>query len=102
MKDFFYMSEQVHSVWNDGKGKTRRNIVQIRGKNGIKAVETYDYQGKQLSRKEKALTAQELACIQRKEFIPGLFKDCIQPLEPTNAQKTQKKHKKTRKQRALD
>lgn len=99
MKDFFYMSEQVHSVWNDGKGKTRRNIVQIRGKNGIKAVETYDYQGKQLSRKEKALTAQELACIQRKEFIPGLFKDCIQPLEPA---KKNKAHRRTRKHRALD
>lgn len=102
MKDFFYMSEQVHSVWNDGKGKTRRNIVQIRGKNGIKAVETYDYQGKQLSRKEKALTAQELACIQRKEFIPGLFKDCIQPLEPAKANKKHKKHRTTRKRRALD
>jgi hypothetical protein len=112
MKDFFYMSEQIHSVWEDtqergkgpqgrGKGKgphgkpqgrTRRNVVQVRGSHGIKSVETYDREGHQLTRKEKKLTKQEMDCIKRNEFIPGLFKDCIKPLNHGN-----RKLNKTRK-----
>lgn len=93
MNNFSYKSEQVHSFFKNGKGHTRRNLVEIQGGKGIKAVETYDAKGDQLSRKQKALTASELACIQRNKFIPGLFKDCIRPLNPRS------KRSKTRRTR---
>lgn len=80
MNHFSYHSEQVQSAFQNGKGQTRRNIVDIQDGKGMKAVETYDVHGKSLSRKEKPLTASELECIQRNKFIPGLFQDCIKPL----------------------
>ena len=80
MDAFTYKSEQIHSMFKNGKGYTRRNLVDIQNGKGIKAIETYNVKGDRTSRKEKALTAKELACIQRKEFIPGLFQDCIKPL----------------------
>lgn len=80
MDHFSYHSEQVHSAFQNGKGQTRRNIVDIKEGKGTKAVETYDVNGKRVSRQEKTLTASELECIQKNKFIPGLFKDCIKPL----------------------
>ena len=80
MDHFSYHSEQVHSVFQKGKGQTRRNIVDIKDGKGTKAVETYDVNGKRISRKEKNLTSSELECIQRNKFVPGLFKDCVKPL----------------------
>jgi hypothetical protein len=77
---FSYHSEQVHSVFQKGKGETRRNIVDIQNGKGIKAVETFDASGARKSRKEKKLTGKELACIRRNKFIPGLFRDCIKPM----------------------
>ncbi len=94
MNHFSYHSEQVHSAFQNGKGGTQRNIVDIQDGKGVKAVETYDVNGKSLSRKEKALTASELECIQRNKFIPGLFKDCIKPLLSRSTMKTRRrKHK---------
>ena len=80
MNYFSYHSEQSHSLFTNGKGYTQRNSVDIKDGKGTKAVETYDVNGKRLSRQEKMLTASELDCIQRNKFIPGLFKDCIKPL----------------------
>lgn len=77
MNHFSYHSEQVHSVFENGKGQTRRNIVNIKNGEGYKAVETYTAKGKLAKRKEKKLTPSELECIQKNKFIPGLFKDCI-------------------------
>ena len=94
MNHFSYHSEQVHSAFQNGKGHTQRNIVDIQDGKGFKAVEIYDVNGKSLSRKEKALTASELECIQRNKFIPGLFKDCIKPLGMRSGTKTRRrKHK---------
>ncbi len=76
MSHFTYHSEQVHSAFVNGKGGTRRNIVKIRNGKGEKAVELYSAKGKLQSRKTKGLTADEIACIKRNEFIPGLFRDC--------------------------
>jgi hypothetical protein len=76
MDHFSYHSEQIHSSFKNGKGQTRRNIVNIKNGEGIKAMETYSANGKLVKRKEKTLTASELGCIKRNEFIPGLFKDC--------------------------
>jgi hypothetical protein len=80
MEHFSFHSEQIHSQYNDGKGKTMRNIVDIQNGKGMKAVETYTVDGKRTSRKEKELTAKELECIQKHQFIPGLFQDCISPM----------------------
>ncbi len=92
MEHFSYHSEQVHSSFQKGKGQTRRNIVDIKDGKGSKAVETYDVNGKRISRQEKKLTSSELECIQRNKFIPGLFKDCIKPMR--SATKTRRrKHK---------
>jgi hypothetical protein len=83
MKDlehFSYHSEQVHSFFSKGKGQTRRNTVDIKNGKGIKSVETYSMDGKVKSKREVPLTTQEMECIQRNKFVPGLFKDCIKPL----------------------
>lgn len=77
MNHFSYHSEQVHSVFENGKGKTRRNIVNIKNGKGFKSVETYSNKGKLLTRKQKKLKKSELSCIRKNKFIPGLFKDCI-------------------------
>jgi hypothetical protein len=79
MDHFSYHSEQIHSSFSNGKGQTRRNIVNIKNGSGIKAVETYSATGKLLSRSEKSLKDTELQCIKKNEFIPGLFKDCSRP-----------------------
>jgi hypothetical protein len=91
MDHFSYHSEQVHSAFTKGKGETRRNVVSIKDGKGFKAVEVYRADGKVKTRKEKQLTTSELDCIKRNKFIPGLFKDCIQPLRPNG---------KTRRRRA--
>ena len=80
MNHFSYHSEQVHSDFQNGKGQTRRNVVDIKDGKGTKAVETYDVNGKRISRQEKGLTTSELECIHKNKFVPGLFKVCIKPL----------------------
>lgn len=98
MDHFSYHSEQVHSAFQNGKGQTRRNIVDIKDGKGTKAVETYDANGKRLSRQEKKLTASELDCIQRNKFVPGLFKDCVKPLQSSRT-KPLRSSAKTRRRR---
>ena len=73
---FSYHSEQVHSVAENGKGITRRNVVSIRNGRGEKAVEVYDGEGRQQSRVAKQLSPSEVERIRNNQFIPGLFKDC--------------------------
>ena len=97
MNHFTYHSEQVHSLYNSGKGKTRRNIVDIQNGNGMKAVEEYSVDGKRMSRKEKELTAEEMRCIRKHQFVPGLFQDCIKSLEPSKKRKSAKTKRRSRK-----
>ena len=97
MDHFSYHSEQIHSHYANGKGKTMRNIVDITNGKGMKAVETYKADGTRLSRKEKDLTASELKCIRNHQFIPGLFKDCIQPLNTTKPRKASKTRRRSHK-----
>jgi hypothetical protein len=99
MNHFTYHSEQVHSLYNSGKGKTRRNIVDIQNGKGMKAVEEYTVDGKRISRKEKLLTDEEMRCISKHKFIPGLFKDCIKALEPSSSSKKRKSGKTKRRVR---
>ena len=92
MNHFSYHSEQIHSAFKNGKGQTRRNVVDIKNGKGYKAVETYQADGKRKSRVQKDLSIQELQCIQKSKFIPGLFKDCIKPMRP--ALKTRRRTRK--------
>lgn len=97
MNHFSYHSEQIHSQMSNGKGKTMRNIVDITNGKGMKAVETYAVNGTRVSRKEKELTASELKCIRNHQFIPGLFKDCIQPLKVGKTRKASKTRRRSHK-----
>ena len=97
MNHFTYHSEQVHSLYNSGKGKTRRNIVDIQNGKGMKAVEEYTVDGKRISRKEKELTAEEMRCISKHQFVPGLFQDCIKALDPSKKRKSAKTKRRIRK-----
>lgn len=97
MDHFSYHSEQVHSFYENGKGQTRRNVVDIKDGKGTKAVETYKVDGTLKSRKEKILTPSELECIKKNQFIPGLFKDCIHPLKNNSStRKARPKRSQTR------
>ena len=98
MDHFSYHSEQIHSEFKNGVGQTRKNSVAIKNGKGHKSIEIFSADGKLLSRKEKALSATELNCIRRNKFIPGLFKDCIKPLQNTKAARsTRKTHRRDRK-----
>ena len=100
MDHFSYHSEQIHSSFVNGKGQTRRNIVDIANGDGMKAVEEYTVSGKQLNRKEKKLTAKELECIKKNQFVPGLFKDCIKSLLPKGKGKKRSLTRKRSKSRS--
>jgi hypothetical protein len=77
LNHFSYHSEQVHSAFANGRGETRRNIVSIKNGKGYKMVETYGSDGKVKTKKRIPLKPNELSCIRRNKFIPGLFKKCI-------------------------
>ncbi len=70
---FSYRSEQVHSDYANGRGQTRRNIVEVRGGRGEKSVELYDAAGRRRTRRSKRLSAAEIRKIRSGIFIPGLF-----------------------------
>lgn len=93
MDHFSFHSEQIHSMFKNGKGQTRRNIVSVKNGKGTKAVEVFTMDGKSLSRKEKPLSKSELENIQMNRFIPKLFKDC------TKSVKTRRSRPKPKDQR---
>ena len=90
MDHFSYHSEQIHSSFMNGKGQTRRNIVNIKNGKGTKAIETYTANGKLINRNEKQLNETEVYSIRNNKFIPGLFKDCTTMKRPN---KTRNKRK---------
>lgn len=73
---FVYNSVQTHSEFKNGKGQTKTNRVSIKGKSGYKMLTIRNKSGKITKKSKKRLTRKEIKCIQRCEFIPGLFKDC--------------------------
>ena len=54
--------------------------VTVRGKKGYKSVEIKK-RGRKTLKIRKPLTRKQVRCIQRCEFIPGLFKDCMDCLK---------------------
>jgi len=81
MDHFSFHSEQVHSMFKNGKGQTRRNTVSVKNGKGIKSVEVFTMDGKSIRRNEKPLSKSELEHIQMNKFIPKLFKDCTKSLK---------------------
>jgi len=73
---FEYHSKQVHSEFFGGEGVSRTNEVRIRGKKGTKSVTWKNRAGKVVKKSKKALTKKQIRCIQKCQFVPGLFKDC--------------------------
>jgi len=71
---YSYTSEQQHSEYNNGKKRIKTQRVVIRGKKGYKQVSVV-VNGKRKTSKKK-LTAKEMACIRRCEYVPDLFMSC--------------------------
>jgi hypothetical protein len=83
---FNYSSTQIHQIQENGKKKTRKNIVAIKNGKGTKTVEINE-NGK-VRKSTKNLSALEIESIQNSQFIPGLFKPCYDCLN-TRSQRNQ-------------
>jgi hypothetical protein len=74
---FTYKSTEIKSISKNGSNRTtRRNNVTVKGRQGTKSV-SFMKNGKKVHTKTIPLTNKEIACIMRREFVPGLFKDCM-------------------------
>jgi len=73
---FVYNSTQTHSEFKNGKGRTKTNRVTVRGKSGYKMITIRNKSGRVTKKSKKRLTQKEIKCIQKCQFVPGLFKDC--------------------------
>lgn len=80
---FEFTSSQTHSVEENGHQKTRTNTVSIANGKGIKTVEIRE-NGK-TRKSTKKLNSAEIAKIQTNQFIPGLFKPCLDCLNSRTA-----------------
>jgi hypothetical protein len=69
-----YHSEQTHIEFVNGVRQERHQIVDINGTKGTKTV--IITRNDKTKKSLKQLSAKEIACIRRCEFVPGLFKDC--------------------------
>lgn len=75
-KIFSYNSIQSHSTPKE----TKITRVTVKGKRGYKSVEIRR-NGKKTLKSRKPLTRKQITCIKKCEFIPGLFKDCMDCIE---------------------
>jgi hypothetical protein len=69
-----YHSKQMHSEFVNGVTEERQQIVDINGKKGTKTVIVT--RNGNTRKSTKSLSAKEMACIRKCEFVPGLFKQC--------------------------
>ena len=69
-----YHSEQTHIEFVNGVKQERRQIVDVHGNKGTKTV-IITRNGK-TKKSVKQLSAKEIECIRRCEFVPGLFNEC--------------------------
>jgi len=74
-KLFKYNSTQTHTSYVKGKERIKTHTVRIKGKIGHKLV-TIKENGRRKTSKKK-LTMKEINCIRKCQFVPGLFKDCM-------------------------
>uniref|UniRef100_A0A6C0DGG3 Uncharacterized protein n=1 Tax=viral metagenome TaxID=1070528 RepID=A0A6C0DGG3_9ZZZZ len=75
MKNVFtYESTQVHSDLMNGSRRVKTSRVSIRGSKGFKEV-SIQTNGRRKTSKKK-LSKNEMECIRKCQFIPGLFRSC--------------------------
>jgi hypothetical protein len=72
---YHYKSTQEHTTMMNGKERTKRTSVEIHGTKGTKEVEIIET-GRAPQKKTMRLKKNEISCIRRCKFIPGLFNDC--------------------------
>ena len=96
MDHFNYKSQQIHSVMINDKVITNEKNVSITNGKGTKTVIVRE-NGK-TRKAEKSLNKNELRCIRKHQYVPGLFGDCIKNMNARLLKKnTRKSHnKKTR------
>lgn len=61
--------------------------VKVKGAKGKKEVIVKDGAGDVISRKKGKLTRKEIACIKRCQFVPGLFKNCVECIKGGGAKR---------------
>ncbi len=91
---FEYESTQVHSDFVDGEGKMKIHHVKVKGVKGKKEIIVKDGAGDVISRKKGKLTRKEIACIKRCQFMPGLFKNCVECVKGGGKKRGTRKMKK--------
>jgi hypothetical protein len=78
---FQYNSVQTHSEFKNGRGQTKTNRVSICGKSGFKMITIRNKSGRVTKKYKKRLSQKEIKCIKGCQFVPGLFKDCMECLK---------------------
>jgi len=73
---FSFHSEQVHMSAHDGKQSGQRNVVHIKNGKGYKEHTDLGPNGRTRRRRRHRLTPRELAQIEKRKFIPQLFRCC--------------------------
>ncbi len=74
---FSYNSLQSHSQIVNGQGRTQVMEVKIKNGKGHKKVTLKNTKGKMIATKTIDLNDEEIGRIMNKEFIPGLFRPCL-------------------------
>lgn len=75
MTKFSYKSHQMHFRAMNGTTKQQENIVNIKNNKGTKTVKVTE-NGK-TRKSTRTLTEDNINCIRKHQFIPGLFSDCL-------------------------
>ncbi len=74
---FTYNSLQSHSTFMNGMGRTQVMEVKIKNGKGHKKVTLKNSKGRTIATKAIDLNDEEIGRIMNKEFIPGLFRACL-------------------------
>jgi hypothetical protein len=73
---YSFHSEQVHMTTDQGRAIGQRNVVDIQNGKGYKEHSVVGPNGKTRKRVRHRLSPGELRKIQRRKFIPALFRCC--------------------------
>jgi len=98
-ENFKYHSEETRSVFVDGEGRTRKNIVSVDGNSGVKRVEQWSSNGTKMGESEQPLSVEEITNIREKKFMPGLFDAPNAVLGGRRKMRKSRKHRTTRRAR---
>ena len=99
MTKFTYKSHQMHFSSINGNTRQQENIVNIKNNKGTKTVKLTE-NGK-TRKATRTLTEDNITCIRKHQFIPGLFSDCLADvnlrLSSSNTRRSTKKKGKAKK-----